>query len=120
MNLHDLKTAHQADPDFEQLVTVPRGQVSRREIKIALLAMGKLDAVIAAVPTFATDPDFASVEIQSPLTQAVFTSLKTAGVLTQENLDALNALGTEQVPRWKALGFPEAPHAGDITAALAL
>jgi hypothetical protein len=122
MNLHELKAAHEADPDFLQLVTVPRGQVHRREVLIKLAELGKFAAVMAVpeMREFLTHSDFATFEIQHPVTHEMIAGLVSGGVITSQEAAAINALGTHQVPRWKALGFSEAPHAGDINAALAL
>lgn len=120
MNLHDLKTALAEDADLAKLVSVPRGKIPRFEIKLALMQMGKLEAVTTAIPQFATDADFAEIDVLSPLTLAVFAQLKSAAILTDEQVETLTDLGSKQVPRWAALGFPEMPHAGDIEAAINL
>ena len=115
-----LKSEAAIDADFTQLVPAPAGLIPRRSIKIALLGLGTLAAVSAAIPAYVSDPDFDQIDVLDPLTQAVFGQLVTGGVITADDLAAINALGTKQIPRWQALGLSNEPHAGDIAHAISL
>lgn len=108
--------AGQSDPlaYLRELVPVDAGQIPRRDLKLVLLGRGKLDAVIAAFPTFANDPDFSTIRVSDSLTQAVFGQLVAGNVLNADDVAALNALGTVPVPRWQAAGLEREPDFGDI------
>jgi hypothetical protein len=112
-----LKSEAVIDADFAKLVPAPAGLIPRRSIKIALLGLGKLAAVSAAIPAYVSDPDFDQIDVLDPLTQAVFGQLVTGEVITADDLAAINALGTVQKPRWQALGFERAPDFADIARA---
>ena len=122
MDYHKLKLEHAIDPDFQQLVPAPRGPIPRREVLIKLAEQGKFAAVMALpdLREFLTHPDFATFEIQHPVTQGMINGLVASNVLTNEEAAAINALGTEQVPRWKALGFEREPVETDFTLSPAL
>jgi hypothetical protein len=112
-----LKSEAAIDADCAKLVPAPAGLIPRRSIKIALLGLGKLAAVSAAIPAYVSDPDFDQIDVLDPLTQSVFGELVTGGVITADDLAAINALGTVQIPRWQALGFEREPDFADIARA---
>lgn len=103
-----------------EVVPVPCGTIPRRDIKIVLLGLGKIDSVAAAVPLFFNDPDFSSINVADPLTQGVLAQLVTGNVLTAEDKAAVDALGTKEGPRWQSLGFDREPDFADIERANAL
>lgn len=109
---------------LRELVAAPYGQRPRRDIKVVLAARGKLNA-IGKLPGNASaehqtanlifgDPDFATFDLSDATTVGLFGALQAQGILTAEDLAAVNKLATKLVPRWQALGFSEAPQAGDL------
>lgn len=122
MDFSLLKTQALISQDFTTLTSVPAGLVSRRAIKIAVLAVpgANLTAIQSASPVFFNDPDFDLIDINSELTQGILAAMLSGGAINSAELAAINALGTVQVPRWQALGFSECPQAGDIAYALSL
>ena len=117
MNLQLLASEYAKDPDFNKLVPMPRGRIERFEIKVALLTMGGkalYEQVVAAIPAFATDPDFSEIDVLHPFSATVFDGLVQANILTQEQRAVIASLGYEQAPRWKALGFYRELDIGDF------
>lgn len=103
---------------LNETVDVPAGEIPRRAVKKVLLDRGIYDAVAGSLGEVFRDPDFEKVDVNDPVTQKIFAQLFSAGVVTREDLDAINALGTKKIPRWESLGFATQPHRADIVAAL--